>query len=390
MSQQQNESRAVIATRRADLDWLRLLGVLCVFLFHCCKVFSYGGWFIVDADRSWVATILAALLRHWMMPLLFAVSGAALYHSLRQRSRGVLLRERFLRLMVPFLTLGLLVFGPLQIYIDRLSAGTFRGSFLAFFGQYFDGLDAFGGHFAWHGMHMWYLLFLFGLTVLWLPLLLPGRRSGPRALDRVGRVPFRLWMLLVLLISLVGADMLGDWLDPGGFRASGGWTIFTYALCLPIGYLLASSARWQKGVHRLMWLALGLGVTTSALDLVIRYAWRPPIAYRSWAYFGLILMANVRLLAWVIALFGLASRFLDRRHRLARRLNEGLLPFYILHQPAILVIGHFAVLRWNVSVAVKFAALAILSIAAILILYALIRRVRVLRLLFGLRLADRP
>jgi hypothetical protein len=65
---------------------------------------------------------------------------------------GKFIKDKVLRLVVPLVTMGMLIFGVLQIFLERLAHGEFRGSFLEFLPRYFDGLYGYGGNFAWSGL----------------------------------------------------------------------------------------------------------------------------------------------------------------------------------------------------------------------------------------------
>lgn len=105
------------------LDWLRVLSMLAVFLYHNNRFFDSGDWHVKNSQLSHVSTIVENGMGWWLMPVLFTVSGAAVFYSLKSRSAGMFARERFLRLEVPLLTLGTFVFGPWQIYLERLTHG---------------------------------------------------------------------------------------------------------------------------------------------------------------------------------------------------------------------------------------------------------------------------
>jgi hypothetical protein len=65
---------------------------------------------------------------------------------------------------------------------------------------------------------------------------------------------------------------------------------------------------------------------------------------------------------------------------------EIVLPFYILHY-AVLRFVSFYVVRWHTGIAVKFFSLAVASLILIVVLYeALIRRLSIMRLLFGMKI----
>ena len=62
-----------------------------------------------------------------------------------------------------------------------------------------------------------------------------------------------------------------------------------------------------------------------------------------------------------------------------------MLPFYILHQSVIIVIGYF-IIDWNAAVMSQYLFLTATSFAAIMILYEVfVRRVSGLRFLFGMK-----
>ena len=66
--------------------------------------------------------------------------------------------------------------------------------------------------------------------------------------------------------------------------------------------------------------------------------------------------------------------------------NEAVLPFYILHQTVIISIG-FYVVQWTVGVGLKYLVISTTSFLAIMLVYEfLVRRINILRFLFGMRL----
>jgi hypothetical protein len=93
---------------------------------------------------------------------------------------------------------------------------------------------------------------------------------------------------------------------------------------------------------------------------------------------------------WIVAVTGFAVAFLGRGNRFLAYANEAVLPFYILHQTVIVFIG-FNIAGWRAAIAVKYVLLAALSFAAIMLLYEfLIKRISIMRFLFGMRLTAHP
>jgi hypothetical protein len=112
---------------------------------------------------------------------------------------------------------------------------------------------------------------------------------------------------------------------------------------------------------------------------------------------------------WVVAIVGLAESLMARRQRRspstaalpAARLesrwrraagyaNQAVLPFYLLHEPVI-VAAAWVIVRWRAPIPMKYAVLVVVSFAGTLLLYdVLVRRLRVTRLLFGMRALATP
>ena len=91
--------------RRDDIDWLRVLGMLTVFFFHCARFFNDEGWHAKSGEISYGMTVFVTVLSQWIMPLFFVLSGISSYYALSYISGRKYLGARVKRLVVP------LVFG---------------------------------------------------------------------------------------------------------------------------------------------------------------------------------------------------------------------------------------------------------------------------------------
>jgi hypothetical protein len=83
------------AARRFELDWLRVLAIAAVFLFHSARFFDPPDWHVKNPTTYPALEIAAALVVVWMMPLLFTISGASTFYALRNRSGGAFLIVRW-------------------------------------------------------------------------------------------------------------------------------------------------------------------------------------------------------------------------------------------------------------------------------------------------------
>ena len=122
--------------------------------------------------------------------------------------------------------------------------------------------------------------------------------------------------------------------------------------------------------------------------LVLQFAVRLPDNATTWV--GISVLRGLRAWCWIIAILGFGSRFLNFDNRFLGYATEAVLPFYILHQTVILIIGFFVV-QWSMGIAPKYFIIASTSFVAIMAIYELlVRRINVLRFLFGMRLKKKP
>jgi len=111
------------------MDWLRVLAIISIFLYHSDKLFDFWGLHIKNDVTNLASSIHIVFFSQWMMPLFFVLSGAAVYYSLKTRKGGGFVKERILRILIPLVGIGIFVIAPPQVYLERLSNGEFSGTF---------------------------------------------------------------------------------------------------------------------------------------------------------------------------------------------------------------------------------------------------------------------
>src|SRR6187549_3429132 len=118
---------AALSTRRYDLDWLRVLAILAVFVFHSGRFFDQGDWHVKNPTTYLGVQIWTTFLVNWIMPLIFVISGASTFYALGARGAGRFIKDRVLRLLVP-LVVGIFTHVMVQVYLERVSHRQFNGS----------------------------------------------------------------------------------------------------------------------------------------------------------------------------------------------------------------------------------------------------------------------
>jgi len=374
------EGAMVNNDRRYDIDWLRVLAMFTIFLFHCARFFDEEDWHIKNNQLDLGMSIFVGILSQWLMPLFFVLSARSAYHSLSHRTDRQYLRERFKRLVIPLL-FGIFILIPPQVYIERLSHLQFSGSFIQFFPHYFEGFYGFGGNFAWMGIHLWYLEILFIFSLLTLPLFRYLRRETVgQKIAQTANFFAQPGVVFLLAIPLSGSELLVN-LQPDGIgrRDFGGWSLLTYLLFFLLGYSIACDERFQQSIERHRAYALVMGIITTNVGLSLQMSGASDRGF----FFALLRAFNSWF--WLVAILGFGSKYLTFSNHLLRYANKAVLPFYILHQTVIVIIG-FLIASWDASVMVKYLVLSTSSFVVIVALYELVvKRFKVWRFLLGMK-----
>ena len=90
---------------------------------------------------------------------------------------------------------------------------------------------------------------------------------------------------------------------------------------------------------------------------------------------------------WVIGITGLAIKYLRSTNQLKEYLNQSTYPVYVLHMLVLTTVA-YCILRLNFNLVDEFLVIVVLTLAATLLIYGLlVRRIGILRFLFGLHTA---
>lgn len=91
------------AKRSYDLDWLRVLAILSVFVYHSTRFFNFGDWHVKNPFMyAWVEA-LEGFMEIWMMPLVFLISGASIFYAMNKGGAGKFFKDKILRLLIRLL-----------------------------------------------------------------------------------------------------------------------------------------------------------------------------------------------------------------------------------------------------------------------------------------------
>jgi peptidoglycan/LPS O-acetylase OafA/YrhL len=390
------EQTSAKPTRLHYLDWLQVLAILGVFIFHAVHPFDdLADWHIKNVEKSILATFYAGFFNLWGMPFFFLMAGATSWFSLKRRSAGRYVRERVTRLLIPFIV-GSIVLTPIQAYYEFTHKGWWDGNSIVefifsaearsyFFTEY-NSITFSPEIFGDVGYHLWFVGFLFVFSLLALPIFTWLRGdSGKHLIASSARMAKWRGGLLIFTIPLI---LIGYFFQPflSGYS---GWASFLFLFVFFIfGYFLISNQRFMSAIRRDWWLHLILGIVCTLFFFSVAagvpvWDWLVSpgtlMFYISWAAWGL------NSWCWTMFMMYFGMRYLDYSNNWLRYGREASYPFFFVHQPVIIFIA-FYVVGWDAALLIKVLAVVIGSFTVSLGIYELlVQRNNPVRILFGMK-----
>jgi len=335
-------------------------------------IFATEPLYHVKSAEPWLlATIFYEAFRISTLAIFFVLAGWSAAGSLRRRPPGRYIRERVLRVLLP-LAAGIVLLGPVIKWIELgqgrdLRLGGFRLvepwdiALIDFIPRALTRLNLM----TWS--HLWFLAYLFLISLVLLPLLVALARRSPSDL-----VPPR-WLAYAPAAGLAGLvvatggywpflpNLLQDWPN-----------LLYFAACFALGGMLAAWPGFEVRLRAEASWMLALALAGLAVVLLAG----PSVPGR----------IGVGLCAWgsVGAALGFAGRHPPREGPVLHWLGEATMPVYVLHHIPVLALGVVLLpLGWGeplIVLAIWIGA----TVISLLAYRALVWPWRVPRLLVGL------
>lgn len=371
------------------LDWLRILAFFVLVLYHVGMYYVSWDWHVKSDLAGPGLEPFMLLSAPWRLGLLFLIGGVAAATALRRLGAATFLRRRSLRLLLPLL-FGVLVVVPPQSYFEVVEDVGFDGGYLRFMALYLRGYGGFCDHdgclFMPTWNHLWFVPYLWAYSCV---LVLLAAGAGERLARLAGLVAAQLqgWRLIVLpaaCLALARVTLLRRFGETHMF-VDDWFNHATYLFLFLLGALLAHAPQCWPRFTALRWQALGLAASGWAAIVVWRALLRAGAPGVDLDTQFAPMAAVYATTAWsaIVAACGFAARHLERDGPARRYLVAAVFPVYIVHQTLIVVLAHsFKPAR--LAPGVEGLLLTVLTLALSFAVFELVRRVRLLRPLFGL------
>jgi glucans biosynthesis protein C len=360
------------------IDWLRILAIITVFFFHTSHFFDPIYWHVKNPVKSESVLLFLGFVNLWIMPLFFFLSGASGMFGVR-KSFSTFLKGKTLRLLIPYL-MGVILLIPPQKYVEGLSNHTFSGGYLDFLQAYFSGgifNYPMGFDTLWIGAisyHLWFLGHLFLISVLLYPLTKYLDGKGEFLMEKLHKKTSFTGGAVLLFIPVTIAGILLK----KHFPNYTSWADFTkYALFFLLGFLYTRNENLKTALFKSRFIALAIGLSLTMMyfasfavkDTMFGQLFQNNQVY---GYYAFQETAGALVTwCWLIFIVAMGMKYLNKDSVYRQPLNEAVLPFYILHQTVLLLIG-FVVVQWNWSSWGKFGFIAASSLFIISIIYTLV------------------
>lgn len=341
--------------RRYDLDWIRVIAIGLLLVYHVAIGFQPWGMMIafITNQEPWLALWTPmSMLNVWRIPLLFFVSGMGVYFALQNRSWKQLLIDRGKRILIPFV-FGMFCIVPLHWYIWQ---------------QHYT-MDL---HYMADPGHLWFLGNIVVYVLLFTPLFVWLKTKAKTAWS----IKLKSWLatpvgLVVIIISFVIEAML---INPRPFElyATTRHGFFIGLLGFLFGYLMVwSGTNFWNMLMRWRWVFL---ITAIGLFLTRLLVWNSA-APNYW----LSIESN----AWIFTVLAFGCKHLNKSSKTLHYLSRAAYSVYTVHM-IFLYAASALIFPMLWPPAVKFIAVLAFTLAGCLLSYEAIRRIKYVRLLFGL------
>jgi peptidoglycan/LPS O-acetylase OafA/YrhL len=343
------------------MDALRASTMMLLVPVHAATLLSLNGH-----GGTW-AGALFWLVHVFRLPLFFAMSGFFLTLLLSRKGLRQTAQNRTLRIVVP-LAVGLVTLVPLMV-----AASQATGTIVAGDGRITEGSPiTLEPAFLWF---LWYLLILDGVAValyLVAPRLL--RTAGAAMRSAIANPLLGLAVLAIPTVLTLWPQ--AEWTASPGADS---WlpdlpVLAYYALFFGLGATLSAHRSLLSAISRNAWRWAGCALLATISAGALFTLHNSPEYASRFAVHGLALTIYA-LATWssLLALVGLADRFLDRPHPNVRYFADSAYWIYLSHLPAMVLIVAL-VAATTLGTAPRFAIVTVGSLAFSLVTYALFVR----------------
>lgn len=345
------------STRRHDIDWLRVIAIGLLLLYHTAVAFQPWGIMLgfVASEKPWTSLwVPMTMLNVWRIPLLFFVSGMGVCFAIQKRNWKQLLGERARRILLPCM-FGMFFIVPIGVFLWQY--------------YYQWELD-----YVYSPGHLWFLGNIFAYVVLLAPIFFYLKKNdGGRLVGWIKKMlgsPLGLLPVIAVFVaeSVLVAPTIYEMYAMTWHGFFLGLLAFFFGFC----FVLSGDGFW-KMLLKWRWLFLGVSIAL--------YAYRFFQPQMQVPVFQLAIESNF----WIFSIFAFGYKYLNRPSKILSYLSQAAYPVYIIHI-IFQSLATMMIFPLDIAVPLKFILVLGFTFLGSFVFYEyIIRRVNFLRPLFGLK-----
>ncbi|MDE5605446.1 MAG: acyltransferase family protein [Eubacterium sp.] len=351
--------------RKYYIDNLRWMAILLLFPFHAAQIWSGGEYsgFYIWSHTNTALYVFSTFVYPWYMTFLVTIAGMSSKYALQKRTNKQFIAERIKKLLIPFF-FGLLTLVPVMTYIGEIFFNGYTGTYLQQYVLFFTKVtDLTGYHGGFTPAHLWFLIYLFVISLTALLIILLQKKRLPN---------FKTKNISYICIVLL---FIPEWICQYILNI-GGKSLGQFLILFLFGYYILSEESILQKLKKYRFISLTIWILSGCIYTYLycfennRTIWITGL----YIFFGWI---------GIITLLGIGQSKLNMHNRLTVYLTQASFPIYILHMTVLVVTGYF-ILKLSVGVTVQFLLIVFISLIATFLIYEIIKRVPVLRFLLGI------
>lgn len=342
--------------RRHDIDWIRVIAIGLLMVYHVAIVFQPWGLMIgfITNTKNWESLWLPmSFLNVWRIPILFFIAGMGLYFSFRNRSWKEVLKERLLRIGLPF-AFGFVVIAPVYVLILQ---------------KYYDWKFQYIPQVS----HLWFLGNILCYLVLAIASLYYIRKVvNNNTIVKIRRALSGVVILPIIIVCFVVETII---VNPPVYEMYAetihGFFLGLLAFVFGIVFAFLDNNFW-KMLTKYRWLFLYISVFFFTI--------------RVGNYFDFPQRINmpVETCLWIFTVFAFANKYLNFSNIALSYLSKAAYPVYIIHM-IFLGLSCMTILPLTIQVQLKFLMVMIGTTTGSLLFYEfIIKRNKYIGTLFGI------
>lgn len=302
------------------IDNVRTILVLSLIVFHLAVAYnSWGEANYIFFERSNPIAGIVVFMNPWFMPMMFLLAGISASYSLRKRSAAHFVKERLLRLGIPFV-FGILFLNPVLSFVADRAHNGYKGNYFEHYRIYFTkftDLTGYDGGFTLG--HLWFVGWLIIVSLISLLVIYLVRKISGKNV--------RVTYIVLNVLLVIGAVAFYD-------LKIGGKPLISFFFVYLLGYYLFSSEAVVERIVKLKWVLTALFVAVSLANVILFvYLEKLPVLNTITNYLAFVL--------GILTLLCLGREYLNKSCRLSSYAASNSYVFYIIHYPITVLCQYF-------------------------------------------------